>query len=136
MALNVFLKATCPEVKYSCRLCHYCQSFHTHLLQEIILGFGETKGIMCEEECILSQVGPVSIISTLMYQGSATVSMHSHRHLRHPQHLQELSNLFGHRTRHPPVRHSPKVSVTQALLLPQKERLCHLIKYCKPQSNN
>lgn len=49
---------------------------------------------MCKEECVLSQLRPTSIISTVMYQGGATASMHSHGHLRpHSTHRSQATPL-------------------------------------------
>lgn len=60
---------------------------------EIILGSGETKGIMCKEKNVLSGKAHV-IISTVMYQGGATASMHNHGHLRpHSTHRSQATPL-------------------------------------------
>ena len=51
---------------------------------------------MCKEECVLSQVRPKSIISTLMYQGGTTASMHSHGHPRpHSTHRSQATPLVS-----------------------------------------
>lgn len=81
---------------------------------------------MCKEECVLSQVRPTSIISTIMYQGGATASMHSHGHLRpHSTHRSQAT--FGLRIIDIPTGVVPKLLWLRPCYSHRRKDYGHLI---------